>query len=263
MVRTKDLLLIVVVLVMLFMAISATLASRMITKQMQEDALSGAVTAEAPVYESATDDSGSMDRAANIARLRSLLAAGDVIESSPSVESSPVLETETESIDGMPTCLGAGTGIEVARSWPLVGVAVKTVGANRVVAHLAPIPAGTVNESGSTTVVASGATNERVLLSLPLYPGKNAEPTCMRTEIVGVTAAGSLLFNNDIVLYRQTGTETLIGYALDGFPIYGAYAGETDSCGGYDGPGGYRYVVSPQDQTLIECFVGSPQSFSL
>ncbi len=263
MVRTKDLLLIVVVLIMLFMAISATLASRMITRQIQDEALSGAMATESPAYEAMPSNGGGLDRSANIARLRSLLAAGDVIESSPSVEASPT--TDVESTDeGAPVCTGVGSGIEVARSWPLVGVEVATVGVNRVVTHSAISAAPVPSTPGTSTAVAAPApATERVLLTLPVYPGKNPQPTCMSSEIVGVTPAGSLLFNNDIVLYRQAGSETLIGYALDGFPIYGAYTGATDSCGGYDAPSGYRYTVSPQDQTLIECFVGSPQSFRL
>jgi len=260
MVRTKDLLLIVVVLVMIFMAISATLASRMLTQHLQEEALSGAVAVEAPEYEAVDTRAGGMDRAANVARLRSLLAQGDVIESSPSVEPFQTAVPEGGGVDS-PSCSGVGSGIEVARSWPLSGVSVKAVGVSRVVVHDTPPSASIAGASTSTTV--APVASERQLLALPLYPGKNAEPTCMSSEIIGVTAAGSLLFNNDIVLYRQTGAETLIGYALDGFPIYGAYSGATDSCGGYDTGAGYRYVVSPQDATLIECFVGSPQSFSL
>ena len=72
---------------------------------------------------------------------------------------------------------------------------------------------------------------------------------------------GSLIFNSDAILYRSYGSETLIGYALDGFPIYGPTSAEKDACGGYDAPTGYRYAISADTNTVLECFMGTPDNF--
>lgn len=260
MVRTKDLLLIIVVLVMLGMAISTTIATRMIQTEpstTQPASFAGATT---PVYEATTPEKKDT-RPETISRLQALLAQGDVISASPSVEASPVPQGASTSATAALQCDAPRTGIAVARSWPLNDVTMTNDGARRVVQQViaAPAPAPSSTTTPSEPVVQSKVT----LLQLPMRPAKNAEPTCLDSEIIGVTPAGRLLFNNDVTLYRNTAPGTLIGYARDGFPIYGAYSGETDVCGGYDSPTGYRYVVTPGENSFLSCYQGSPQPFRL
>lgn len=240
---------------MLSMAISATVASRLSKEKPLNATLDLQQEVQAPNYDAATPPTNEDQRQSTIERLRALIAQGDVIESSPSVEAAPVPESESVSVGD---CAPAGTGIEIARQWPLENVSISTVGAQRVVSHVEPIAA---TASASGTSLANGMNT--VLLQLPISPSKQTEPVCLDSEIVGVTLDGSLIFNADVILYRATGAETLIGYARDGFPIYGNYGGEVDQCGGYDGPGGYRYSVSGAGNAFVSCFVGQPQSFSL
>jgi hypothetical protein len=87
-------------------------------------------------------------------------------------------------------------------------------------------------------------------------------PQCVPSEVVGVTLSGSLMFNSDASFYRGYGQEYLIGYARDGFPIYGYYEGPVDSCGGYMHSSGYRYTVSPNRDHIIGCFMAPWSAFS-
>ena len=69
------------------------------------------------------------------------------------------------------------------------------------------------------------------------------------------------MYNNEASFYRGFGSEYLIGYARDGFPIYGYYEGSTDACGGYEHASGYRYTVTPTNDNLLQCFSGQPAPF--
>lgn len=255
MVRTKDLLLFALILVTLLITISATLASKVVKEQVDSPGQSAFSNEDGPAY-SATVPESATDREANIERLRSMIAKGDVIEASPSVESAPVAESQAVGTD----CSVPSTGIEIARTWPLTGVEQKTVGATRVVSQVtyAQPELTTSTSSASTPVVLS----EKLLIQLPAYPVKQNEPTCLDSEIIGITVEGSLIFNNDAVLYQNSGSATLIGYARDGFPIYGVYQGEKDVCGGYDGVGGYRYAVTPGESNFLACFSAVPRPFN-
>ena len=259
MVRTKDLLLIVVVVVMLAMAISATVASRLLKEsQLQAVGLDAETT---QVQYSAVEQSPTLNRADNIARLRALVAQGDVIESSPSVEVSPTPESDgvTDGTDSL-SCPSPDDGIAVARTWPLEGVTLQLIGASRVVKQVAATEP--VHTTASGTVAAPVTTAERTLLTLPAYPTKTVAPGCIDSEIIGVTTSGSLLFNGDAILYKNTPAGTLIGYARDGFPIYGVSGGEHDQCGGEDTPASYRYSLAPGATKFLSCFSAQPSSFS-
>lgn len=98
------------------------------------------------------------------------------------------------------------------------------------------------------------------LISLPLAPAA-VSTYCLDNNIIGVTAAGTLLNNTDAVVYMTAPAEVLIGYARDGHPIYGNHDGEVDECGGYQSATGYRYVVTDDSDTFIQCYRGVPQDF--
>lgn len=256
MLRTRDLLWFVIVLVFLGLAILSTTINR--SPDTQSGLSLPSLEAEAPDYAAELEEGAKLDRNANIERLRSLLAEGDIVSASPSVEDE-VFDASSEIDDGGLECGAVDSGISIARSWPLSGVSVSTVGGTRVVTYTAT--AAAVPISGSTTPMASPAVT-KTLLVLSQFPVKAGQPTCLDSEVIGVTVDGSLMFNNDVVLYRNTAANTLIGFARDGFPVYGAYSGEVDECGGYDGPGGYRYVVVPGESAFINCFTGAPSSFT-
>jgi hypothetical protein len=68
-----------------------------------------------------------------------------------------------------------------------------------------------------------------VVLQLPLPFGPQGK-TCLSYDVVGVALDGSLIRNNEHSLYQVFGSETLIGYALDGFPIYGLNKSSAARC---------------------------------
>lgn len=97
-----------------------------------------------------------------------------------------------------------------------------------------------------------------VMLQLPLRSLPTAVQSCIATDVIGVAKGGSLIRNSEVGVYKIFGADTLIGYALDGFPIYGSGGGKTDVCGGKVVAGQYRYQIASDRDTIINCYAGSP-----
>ncbi len=103
------------------------------------------------------------------------------------------------------------------------------------------------------------AQSEIVRARIPLRTGPAGATSCLPSDVIGVALDGSLIRNNETALYTVFGGDTLIGYALDGFPIYGVTPGVTpDRCGGVMVGGAYRYVLQGDRPGLITCYSGSP-----
>lgn len=101
--------------------------------------------------------------------------------------------------------------------------------------------------------------SEVVRARIPLRTGPGGATACLASDVIGVAIDGSLIRNNETALYTVFGGDTLIGYALDGFPIYGVTSGVTpDQCGGVMVGGAYRYVLAADRPGLITCFSGPP-----
>lgn len=121
--------------------------------------------------------------------------------------------------------------------------------------EVAPV---TIDSASSTEVAPSTVTRE-VVLQLPLRSAPFGKTTCIDSDVIGVAVGGSLMRNNEQTAYRIFDSETLIGYALDGFPIYGLNDGaKTDKCGGEIESGQYRYYLSSEREGLIGCYAGTP-----
>jgi hypothetical protein len=97
-----------------------------------------------------------------------------------------------------------------------------------------------------------------LVLQLPIKTLPSGNPSCLSSDVVGIANDGSLIRNDEVGLYSIFGSETLLGYALDGFPIYGAGIETTDTCGGVMAASGYRYELSAQRSTIINCFAAAP-----
>ncbi len=100
----------------------------------------------------------------------------------------------------------------------------------------------------------------RAVVSLRSWPATS--PTCLPTDVIGIATDGSLMRNNELALYTVFGGDSLIGYSLDGFPIYGPSNIATDSCGGATVGGSYRYILDPNRAGLITCFAASPTTIN-
>jgi hypothetical protein len=68
-----------------------------------------------------------------------------------------------------------------------------------------------------------------------------------------------LIRNDEVNLYGLFSANTVVGYALDGFPIYGAAADRTtDQCGGAVGDSGYGYMINSERDFIVACFRARP-----
>ena len=116
------------------------------------------------------------------------------------------------------------------------------------------------NTEGVRAVILDG----QVVLQLPLNSPYNLE-NCIKGELIGVTTAGRLIHINDTVLYQNQQNQRLIGYALDGFPIYAETPPEVelDKCGGAIFEGTYGYYLNQSRSTVLNCFSGVPANFQL
>lgn len=104
----------------------------------------------------------------------------------------------------------------------------------------------------------SSSTPETIRAIVPLRSWPAGSPTCLPTDVIGVAMDGSLIRNDELALYTVFGADTLIGYSLDGFPIYGPSNVTTDACGGAMVGGTYRYVLDSERAGLITCFSATP-----
>lgn len=103
--------------------------------------------------------------------------------------------------------------------------------------------------------------NREVVAQLPLRSVSSGVNKCLSSEVVGIALDGSLINNSDYTAYRIFGSETLIGYALDGFPIYGLNSEiKVDGCGGVNVDGQYRYFLAEGREGMIGCFSSEPIS---
>lgn len=250
MIRTRDFILFALVVVFLLVSISSALVR-------DSGRVAGMVVdfvspSQQPPVVTSTDTSLQPDRAGTIARLKEKIAGSALLSSAtPSVTPTKAPDPTTEDEVAEPTveavatlqkCAGASDGLRIASLWPTETVAV-AVG------------------EGARVVTATTTFGQQTLLQLPLTPTV-VGPHCLDSEVIGVTVGGSLIFNTDAIVYDTTSEATLIGYARDGFPIYGRSTAATDSCGGYQHPAGYRYVLSADRPYMLGCFIGQPVQFN-
>lgn len=263
MIRTRDLLIFIAVFVFLLICIAFTFIkeNNLILEQLQWNP--SGLDADGEIY-TAEAETEKIDRDSIISHLRDALATlTPEVEPEPSVEESDE-STSEEDMEvrelGVTYCSNYDDTQNVMRSWPASGLSVTTEGSLRsvVYADSAITPMVTGTSTPSSTLAVSPET--RTLISFPAYPAVTGG-ACVSGEIVGVTTSGSLMYNSEVSFYRGYGAEYLIGYARDGFPIYGYYAGEVDACGGYMHPAGYRYSITPDRDYLIGCFKGTAAPF--
>lgn len=120
-----------------------------------------------------------------------------------------------------------------------------------------------VESEGATLVVRSdqlpnGSSTETTVLQLPKRAATAPDQSCISSDVIGIANDGSLVRNDEIDLYSVFSSDTRIGYALDGFPIYGTGNASVDQCGGRLAGGQYRYELQAEQDTIINCFSAAP-----
>jgi hypothetical protein len=271
MIRTRDLVIFLGALFALVVLIGITLFFDVRGALWSQQEISvGSSENDSSTYTAYSEDT-TLNRQENISRLRKLLAENDtVITPSPSVESVAVAQdtnqngtssvTGTENQVVLQSCGNVDTDEQYARSWPLSDVLLIVKDSSRSVVHITQEDSS-LQTGSSTTVSTLPAVAVDTLLSMPNFPAVQADKNCVGSVVIGVTNEGSLIYNTDAGLYRTRGPESHIGYARDGFPIYGPYAGQTDSCGGYQHAQGYRYSIPSERTFILGCYSATPAQF--
>lgn len=264
MIRTRDFVLFIAILLFLGVGIVATLMGGSGHRQDKPVQLTDGV-----VVSGASVESQEINRQSIIDRLRDKINNSDLViapDPSVTVDAGAASNTEEIIIDStqvLKRCAAPDDTLSMVPHWPLNQVAFATRSGQRtvfteqvVVTTVAPTASGTAATESTETIQVH-------LLTMPLYPSKLAVAACVPSEVIGVSDRGMLMFNRDMRAYRNVSADTRIGYARDGYPIYGVYEGEVDACGGYDHPTGYRYTVSATRDYVIGCYVATPQKITV
>ncbi len=253
MVRTRDFVLFLLVVAVLLLAIVGTELWQM-TKASVLDGWWGTTTeerdytAEVPVVEDTRESklASLREKVAERLSLKSAEPAPEEVEEPP-VETTAATTTTTAEVAEVTKCPAYR---ERQIAW--VPQAISQENREGVRVYFEP---GIPDPLSSTT-----PETIRAIIPLRSWPGAN--PNCLPSDIVGVAIDGSLIRNDELALYTVFGGDTLIGYSLDGFPIYGQSSVKTDTCGGAIVGGTYRYIVDDTRAGIINCFAGEPASIN-
>ena len=249
--RTRDYTLILGTIGVLIVAITAVIALGLSSRFSQRAAVfvsmeeNGATHAEII----SVDRPSYADR---IAALKEKISAvkDDIVEAIPTNEETPVSEIPVVATGDNPKEKRCENYHNGGAGWNASGLRIIEIeGARIVYRDIA------TDLAASSTLPSS---TRDVVLQLPVHSLPSGAQNCIATDVIGVAVDGSLIRNNEVSTYKVFGADTLIGYALDGFPIYGTTGGTTDVCGGKINAGQYRYHISPGRDTIIGCYASLP-----
>ncbi len=252
MVRTRDFVLFILILIVLVLAISVTAWFRSDTGQMaywwnaSDNQTTDAIefSAQAPAAPDDYED--------KLSRLR------DKINERLSLRAPAVRET------AVPEVADDSTQIPVVATTTATGRPQNCDSYRSLNISWNPAMIKQENREGMRLYYETIALNEdgteqiNVRTALPMRTWQLMTTSCITYDVIGIAIDGSLIKNNEVSLYGVFGADTLIGYALDGFPIYGAGAVSRDVCGGAQVDGFYRYVLDKASETIITCYSGVP-----
>jgi len=204
-------------------------------------------------YEAVVSPTREVPRVSRLAELRAKVA-GFVMPPAPVVVETPEVVLVTESPVVASTVKLCGNYQPINPAWYPTGLKFEVVEGARLVYRATDKVF--VDEFGIEATVP----DQEVIVQLPLRSAPQLSKSCIPTDVVGIALDGSLIRNHEHTLYRVFGEGTLIGYALDGFPIYGISTRKTDECGGVTMAAGYGYVLSAEREGVLGCFSGAPIS---
>ena len=260
--RTRDFLLLIVAVMGLVVAIGTTMV---LQKSGSIAEVSTVILADSSVdteYTAEVSESKELlPREGRLLEMRQKIAAGGqlTIEIPEPVteEAADILpdsdENQEASSDKGNVLLCAGY-TPYGDGWRADGISVEIVEGSRVFYRtieqdIVAIPnAGVTSPDGYRVAV----------LQLPIQSFLTTASNCLTSDVVGIAHDGSLIRNSEVGLYGVFGEGTMIGYALDGHSIYGVSEASLDSCGGRMVSGEYRYYLSDERETILNCFVSVP-----
>jgi len=262
MIRTRDFLLYVLALGFVLLGVVYTGFSSRVVAEVERVLLPA--TAEAPAY-GAYAPTSEQNVAARWQELRSKLAAGEgYIASAPpdftSVDQRALAAQVADATSSQATLTGeravqwcnAPIPALLTSRWPNDTRLVVTEG-QRIVET---VRTNTV-QTGSTTET---LTSTETLLALPVRTVRTPFDSCLPDTLIGVTAAGQPLTNDQAELFTNVAPNQAIGYTRDGFAVYGPLpdSSDLDACGGRYVGGVYRYHIRVNEPFIISCYAGVP-----
>lgn len=263
--RTRDYILVFTTVVFLLSAIGVTIWKQQSTEPVVIESLILAEVEEQN-YTAEVYLPESLSREERLAEMRQKIAeSGELSFSSPEadleadsevLEETLVLEVEENSTE-VKLCPGY---IIYSGLWPASVVKVEVVEGARVVYQEVALDSSLAATTTTSSVVLAPQTEKDILLQLPIRTSPMPSAACLASDVIGVAQDGSLIRNNEARLYGVFGSDTLIGYALDGFPIYGVAEVPSDACGGQVINGQYGYYLSAERETVLNCFSSIPTS---
>jgi hypothetical protein len=264
--RTRDFILFFVTIVFLVMAIGATLWNKLSEDRVNTSDLPQLSAVSDVDYAAEVVVGNVLSRADKLAEMRQKISEsqdvyiGNGVLDEDLVNGNEVAIEDTAPIEsvGLSNCPAV---IPYLGIWPTLEVKSKLTEGSRVFYREEMVNVVVASSTGTTTeLITASQIQETPLLQLPINPTFSAQANCITSSVIGVAKEGSLIRNNESGLYGVFGEETLIGYALDGWPIYGTSDRELDLCGGAAGPTGYGYYLSPDQTQVLNCFVSNPTS---
>ncbi|MCA9360791.1 hypothetical protein KC730_02780 [Candidatus Kaiserbacteria bacterium] len=259
--RTRDFVLLFVTIVFLVMAIGATFINSYRNPNSEETPLKF-VESQDVEYSAETYSPKPLSRDANLAEMRSKIAASDLTIAAPAKEEEVVpeevmeeeVEQETKFIAQKCSNYNPFLG-----TWNSSDLKSEVTNTSRIFyRELAVVPKPVIGTT-STEQIPSEPSRD-IVVQLPLFPLFKTNVSCLPSDVVGIAQDGSLIRNSESGLYGVFGSETLVGYALDGYPIYGSSSEKLDECGGSSSTGSYAYYVTPQAEHILNCFRANPLS---
>lgn len=203
-----------------------------------------------------------LDKQSYLQRIKAKLAQGEgQVIGGPVFTSvdTPIVSTSTasssSSSQGVVLCNNFDASNQAFASWPSSGISLQAIEGTRVFS----IQETTTATVGTTTQETSV---HKTILELPIRFTGEGGSNCVSQNVVGVTATGILIDNRTASAYASLSEFNLIGYALDGYPIYGPAqdASTLDACGGRTTVAGYQYHVQPEQEFVLACYGAQPSS---
>lgn len=256
--RTRDFLLFLLTTAFLVVGIASTIGIDLSVARQKASLISFQDNGEEVIYKAVLPEVVPETRTSRLSELKdkvvAFLGANKDVFVVPEEEVIEEVSSEVTVIDG--SVLNCPNYSALNISWSPKDLNFEIVEGARIVSRSAPEVALAPISSSTEALPIFSAPD--VVLQLPLRTAPLAKKTCLNTDVVGIALDGSLIRNKEQGLYGVFGESTLVGYALDGFPIYGLSSQKTDSCGGSTASGEYRYFLSKDREGVIGCFSGVP-----
>lgn len=261
--RTRDFILFFTTIVFLVSAIGITLIKQSGT-EARHSVLLPETSEEITEIDAVLVDAGepTLDRESQLERIKRKIAESGVITYSQPVEeefSDEVKNPEEigEELDGsidrtVQYCANYVPGSTVV--WDAGTIEIREIEGIRQYFTTETVEVASTTSSSTDQVL-----KKNIKLQLPVKFAPTGSQACLANDVIGISLGGTLIKNTDVNLYSLFSSNTLIGYALDGFPIYGKGSSTLDQCGGVLVNGQYRYQLSEEINFIISCFADQPQ----